>query len=181
MESEVIVEDRAVWALRKLEGKPYLVKSAVAFLETVINKESAVLEMGSGSSTIWFAERAKQVISFEDKEEWFQIVWSELKERNLTNTVIYFRNDISVLNPDDRFDICLVDGTDRKRISFTQGALSLMKPGGYIAFDNTEHKRLYREAMKAMDDLGWERQDFEGEGYGRTKHWITTIWRKPDA
>jgi len=181
MSDEVTAYDRAIRQFGELEGKPFLVKGAVDFLETVVNKESVVLEIGSGSSTIWFAERAGRVISFESDKVWFQLVWDELTAKELNNTVVYLGDDMTVLDPNDRFDICLIDGESGSRVAFTKKTLPLMKPGGYFVFDNTQHENEigYGEAIRIIDGLGWERRDFEGTGcFLSDIIWMTTIWRK---
>jgi len=45
---------------------PLLNQGTIYFLESVLTKDTEVLETGSGASTVWFAERVKNVISWED-------------------------------------------------------------------------------------------------------------------
>jgi len=50
---------------------PWLVFSAIAFLEKWVQKNMQVFEYGSGGSTLYFASKAAQVASIEHDANWF--------------------------------------------------------------------------------------------------------------
>lgn len=178
----------AVQQFKDLNGKPWLVKEAVEFLETILTKETKVLEIGSGSSTIWFAERVKSVISLDHDIFWYNLVTAELKAKGLTNVVTMWydhkvsRKVVEALGPDDQFDVILVDGGEPGcRISLVWEVLPLLKPGGYFVFDNSNH-RVYSDKLAGLSKPQFSRMDFRGLGYGTNPAhpWTTTVWFKKE-
>lgn len=169
-------------SFNRLRGMPWLVRGAVEFLEKVINKESLILEIGSGSSTIWFAEKAGHIISFEDRPRWMAIVLGALATKGIENVSLNYRQGLDVLKPDAQFDVCLIDGpavvgSYRPR---SIEVVPFVKPGGYLVFDNA-NRPTFKRVMRGINALFWDwRADFIGNGYAdnQTGAWTTTIWRK---
>lgn len=175
-----ITHNQALQAFEDLKGKPWFVKEAVAFLETIITKDLFVLEVGSGSSTVWFAERVKGVISFEESEVWYRLICDKLAEKGLNNVSIHLGKEINMFESDDFFDIGVIDGgVPGLRMLYVDKVISLLKSGGYLVFDNSDH-RVYRDEVKIIDSMDWDRKDFKGKGYGTNPAhpWMTSVWRK---
>ena len=66
---------------------PWLVKDSIKFLESILTRDSIVLETGSGNSTVWFAERVKKVISFEHDKVWYDKTKKILDMEELKKTI----------------------------------------------------------------------------------------------
>lgn len=66
-------------------GMPWMVPSAIYELDVLLTKKDYVLELGSGGSTIFFAQRCHAVISVETNDEWFEIVKNEIQKKILSN------------------------------------------------------------------------------------------------
>jgi hypothetical protein len=69
------------------DEQPWITFEAISFLKGIISDNMKVFEYGAGGSTLFFAKRAKEVISIEHDEVWFQNVSSSLEARGLCKTV----------------------------------------------------------------------------------------------
>jgi predicted O-methyltransferase YrrM len=67
------------------EATPWMCFPAVERLDTVLTAGSKVFEYGSGGSTIYFAQRAAEVVSVEHDRSWHRRVQAELERRRLAN------------------------------------------------------------------------------------------------
>ncbi len=117
--------------------KPWLTQEAVRFLDQYLSKDDAVLEFGSGRSTLYFARRCKRVVSFENDRAWYDRVAPEA--RRLGNVdyrchagPAYYEEPAEF--DDASFDLVLVDGWARERTANV--SLSKLKPGGLMVVDN---------------------------------------------
>jgi hypothetical protein len=68
-----------------VDAQPWIVFPVISILKKIVNKNYRVFEYGSGGSTIFFASRAKEVISIEHQSSWFHIVRNELHNQKFTN------------------------------------------------------------------------------------------------
>ncbi|GHT13802.1 hypothetical protein AGMMS4956_10560 [Bacteroidia bacterium] len=59
--------------------QPWIVFGAKRFLDTILKKNMSVWEYGSGSSTLYYAKRVKQVYSIENDKNWFEHIFRVLK------------------------------------------------------------------------------------------------------
>ncbi len=153
------------------EYLPWLVKDSIKFLDSIITKDSIVLETGSGNSTIWFAERVKKIISFEHNKEWNDKIKKILNAKGLKNVDLYFDPDYPIEGiPDlnNLYDVILIDG--RGRFKSVKTSLKFLKLGGFLVLDNSDNKK-YKPIVDLLDNLGWERKDF-------IETWRTTFWKK---
>lgn len=162
--------------LRELKGLPWIEPGAIELLDKVINKDSTVLEIGSGSSTIWFARKAKHVLSFEHNELWYHLVKDELKYRDLMNVDLRYEPDypkIGLPKIEGKFDIVLIDGPTEGRNSPIATAIKHIKPGGYFVLDDIQRTELYAEGLELLNKQGWQSWDFNKPGFIRH----TGIWK----
>ena len=67
------------------EAKPWIPFSAATWLEHYLQPSMKVFEYGSGGSTIFLSERARQVYSVEHDKEWHAQVSKALAQRGITN------------------------------------------------------------------------------------------------
>ena len=151
-----------------------------------MTREAEVLETGSGASTIWFAERVKNVISWEDLTPWHYAITDIIKEKELKNIIINFRPKgyakKDFLKFKKQFDLVLLDGTGgaSNRISAMRSGHKNVKPGGYLLVDDTHRQEEYGEGIEFLDNLGWEKIEFEGpDPNGEEK--MATVYRKPES
>ena len=85
---------------------PWMTFGAIDFLKQQAVKGMMVFEYGSGSSTLFWAKRVKQVYAIEHDLEWSEKVIKELDKRKLNNV------DLRFIQPEKRLDKINVDVAD---------------------------------------------------------------------
>lgn len=114
---------------------PWLVKNAVEFLNEYLKPNDKILEFGAGRSTSWFLKKGCLVTSVETSKEWFGVV----KRRNkhfISQGLLNLTTTFPEKDNSNQYDCILIDGGDRELAA--RIALSVIKPGGIIVFDNVE-------------------------------------------
>jgi len=172
-------------------AKPWIVPSAVLWLDKYLKPEMNIFEWGMGSSTVYFARHSK-IFSVEHNSQWYRKVKlyfllnglsGKLKlirpehngggdfqdpsqfcsscELNKNDTFIKYVTEITNY-PINHFDLVIVDG--RARPSCLLIAKSFVKKGGHILLDNSERKE-YERGISLLNEF--ERTDFS-DGYNKT-------------
>lgn len=133
-------------------GVPWFSFAAIDFLEQHLRPEMSVFEYGSGGSTIFFAQRVKEVVSTENHAGWVKQLRQRLDGLGIDNVEIQVREcDTSDMPdfasseylhsiPDRQFDVLVVDGADQKqrvRPACFLHAQNFVKPGGIIIVDDS--------------------------------------------
>ena len=144
-------------------------RSVLDFMASKIEEDSYVIEYGSGWSTRWFAERCRKLISIETDPKWWHKVCLHAEgvdceiEVRLTKNVARITNDI----PPQSADLILIDCYEIHRHKATLSAWPLLKPGGWILFDDAQRakhaisiKWLTLKCDKFVG-LGWQTGDIE--------------------
>ncbi len=143
------IRDRVALAVRhrRRPDEPWLTEPAVQILDSWLRRADVGLELGSGRSTLWFAERVAHLTSVEHDEAWFARISSQLRERGLRERVDYrlcldgkngaaqssYVRVISEL-ANESLDFVLVDGVARDHCALA--ALDKLKPGALLVIDN---------------------------------------------
>jgi hypothetical protein len=137
-----------------------------------------VFEYGSGNSTLWWAERSKQVTSVEDDELWYEKIKLLLKSQNVEyclekNPQKYFTMATNY------FEVLIVDGKYRREC--LNHIVNLKKIGGrggvMLIFDNSDW---YPNTVRFLQEkLGWMQIDFHGYGPINDYTWTTSIFMNP--
>ncbi|KZR67594.1 hypothetical protein PMIT1303_00504 [Prochlorococcus sp. MIT 1303] len=135
---------------------PLLTNTFINWFETQHWKDKSLLELGSGSSTLFFAKYFKEVCSLETNQDWFTRL-SEVLPLN----VEYKKVDIIMdgLNSADinSYDAILLDcGENRANIA---KVLAERSYDGIIFFDNSEW---YRHSIKILNSSGFFEIPFFG-------------------
>jgi len=141
---------------------PWLVVSAVKFIEENLNLADAIFEWGSGGSTLWFARRAKEIISVEHNIVWYKKIKDELPPNA---KYIYappdreyqegyesirlkgksFKAYASVIDSLPFFDWVIIDG--RARVACAKHAVSKFRR--FLVLDDAGRKD-YEDIIKMM-------------------------------
>jgi hypothetical protein len=117
--------------------RPWISYDAQAVLGRFLRREHAVLEFGSGMSTVWYARRAGQVVSIEDDQGWFGAVSARLEALgNVDYRFAVDRSGYTALDPDRTYDLIMIDG--RWRDDCARVAIDRLRPGGIIYLDNCD-------------------------------------------
>jgi predicted O-methyltransferase YrrM len=109
-------------------------------LAGLVPPDAAVLEFGSGNSTIWFATRFRVVYSVEHDPQWHGFVSDALRVHGLDNVRYFLHDSTSYARFEESanrlFDLIMIDGLDRAGCAVT--ALRRIKRGGTIYLDNSD-------------------------------------------
>jgi hypothetical protein len=141
---------------------PWFTYAAIAFLQKKVPQGLTVFEYGSGNSTLWWAQRATSVTTFEHDLTWF----NTFKQRVPVNVAYHhcaleYGGEYSkvISNYQDQFDVIVIDGRDR--VNCAKNAVLALKEDGVIIFDNTERAR-YQAGYTWLLEQGFKVLDFEG-------------------
>jgi hypothetical protein len=133
---------------------PWMTNDEIELLEKYINKESIVLEYGSGSSTVWFAKRVHKLFSVEHHKQWYENInnslidsqnveyyfippskeWVDYYDGSSIEFYDYINKPLEKIN---NLDLCLVDG--RARIDCCRAVIDKF-PNCIIAFHDYNHR-----------------------------------------
>ena len=179
--------------------KPWITYEAQAYLDSIEIDHCDVFEYGSGSSTIYFANRCKSVTAVEHNPAYYITLRKELDERELDNVRLlietpeliqgdaigyfvgsyeskehapgynFLRYCTSIERTGQMFDFISIDG--RARISCVQHAINRLRDGGVIMLDNSEREH-YKAGIKLLRDFN--RIDLQGAGDGG--EWMTSFF-----
>lgn len=117
---------------------PWLVFPAVDRLEQLISGRR-IFEFGSGMSTLWFAERCRQVISVESDSRWHQVVTEQCRAiQNVRIIHAPSKEDYlgAISTAGGKFDLILVDGLYRR--DCLDLARPYLSPSGLLVVDDTD-------------------------------------------
>ena len=156
---------------------PFLGTEMIEYLKKKTRQGGRVLEFGCGGSTIWFALRGCEVVSYEHSQLWADRVLELLKEYE-DSLVVGLKVDLRVrpkypiLGMEELegfFDIILVDG--RRRSECMEFYHKNVRKGGLLALDNSEVEK-WQPGVTFMDCLGWEKIKLNGfRAHSRSRVW----------
>jgi predicted O-methyltransferase YrrM len=176
----------AWWRARRGQTpeRPWIVPAAIGWLRRRIRSDWAVLELGAGRSTVWLAQRAGRVLSFEDNEFWHEAARERLAEEGLLNVELRLRavdafpREVAAL-PGSAFDLVIVDFLEAPtvtRVDCLHPAMKEVRPDGYLMLDDSDRPG-YAEADELL--AGWSRRRFVGIKDEWPEVCETTIFRRP--
>lgn len=90
MSGEIKIQDDYWVGDKCLEnGVPWVVPGAVHLLAKLMGPDDRVLDIGSGGSTVFYAQRCLEVTAVETNPAWHKLVKAELSIRGITNVGHY--------------------------------------------------------------------------------------------
>jgi hypothetical protein len=155
---------------------PWYTYPATEFLSHLDLSSFKVFEYGSGNSTLWWAERSKQVTSVEDDELWYEKIKLLLKSQNVEYCLEKNPQKYFTMATND-FEVLIVDGKYRREC--LNHIVNLKKWGGCVMliFDNSDW---YPNTVRFLQEkLGWMQIDFHGYGPINNYTWTTSIFMNP--
>jgi len=185
--------DDIIYGRQALTNKePWIVPESLEHLRGLMMPDFKVFEWGSGGSTIWFAERCKELVSVDDHKKWFDIVLGWIRERDLRNVDLKFLPgkpwhkyaDAILEYPEAHFDLVFVDGRRSVRARCIENALIRIKPGGTLLIDNSNWLDSFPSftSHSAYDIWTWDRVDYRAPDHkwlGQPNDWWTSLFTKP--
>ncbi len=87
---------------------------AIEYIDNIDFSQKSIFEFGSGNSSIYWSNKAKDVTSIEHDKLWYEKVKSSF---NANQTLLYKENneeyENSILTTDKKFDVIIIDGIRR--------------------------------------------------------------------
>lgn len=188
----LLMPNRALWQMHwdntrgplfSPKGKclPWLTYGAIDYLEQSISPKKSILEIGGGSSTLFWLNRGNEVTTIESDEVWFRKI--ELEVDKLPTKVSAKAKLIQSANCDPRpigeisgklFDVIIVDQMGDRAL-FIPWCLDHLTTQGTIVIDNSD-ARYSKEAVDYLLRQGFGELSFFGMGPANTYAWTTSIF-----
>ena len=117
---------------------PQLTFDFIEWMEEQETSDKTIVEFGSGNSTLYFSNKFKNVITYEDEPEWIEMI----KSRNIENIHINFLDYNFYKKEPDSFknaDFILIDNNPRDNNSRLYVAQALIEKINYkntLVLDN---------------------------------------------
>ncbi|WP_443936925.1 FkbM family methyltransferase [Pedobacter sp. MW01-1-1] len=162
----------------KGETLPWVTYSFIDFIKDRINTSQNIFEYGSGSSTIFYANRAASVTSVEHDKEWYEKVKST-KPKNAELIFCALQKDgeyaqkATLLNK--KFEIIIIDGRDR--VNCCKYSVNALTENGVIVLDDSE-RDVYYEAKFLLKQQGFKEISFTGISPGLFYEKATSVYYK---
>ena len=144
---------------------PWYTYPAIEYLSQFDYSELKIFEFGCGYSSAFWAERAKKVVSIEDKTDWFEKWKKEFEYQNLD---IRWRDEgegyeAAILEDGEKYDVIVIDG--KRRTECAKVAVEALADGGMIILDDSDRintSEEYVKAVKILREKGLLQVDFYG-------------------
>lgn len=156
---------------------PWYTYPAIEYLSNIDFSTKSILEYGSGNSSEYWAERAKDIVSIESDKDWYEKVSSRLKFNQtvlLKKDADEYENSIKAFGR--KFDVIIIDGIRRSECTKVIGSyLNVESPeGGLVILDNSDW---YKNSSKYLrNQLDLIEIDFHGFGPINNYTWTTSMF-----
>jgi hypothetical protein len=141
---------------------PWLTYPMIEFIQQRLDPGMKVFEFGTGGSTLWWAQRVREVITIEHDPVWHERISPQLPE-NVTSVLQTSIDDgtyaSQIRNHHKRFDIVVIDGRDR--VKCAMNSIDALTDNGIIVWDNTDRAQ-YRDGIEYLHQQGFKRIAFSG-------------------
>ena len=150
------------------EALPWYTYPAVDFLRTRDFSDKTILEFGGGQSTLWWAKRAKNVITLEEDGNWYEMLKRTIpsnaklfliSKESREKCVAEVESALKTLEI-PHYDVVIIDGLFREQM--VDIACRVVRPEGAIICDNAEGYGFY----DGFKDRRLKRVDFFGHAPG---------------
>ena len=151
---------------------PWYTYPAIEYLSQFDFSNANVFEFGAGYSSLFWAQRARTVISIESDPGWLV----RLEEGVRPNQKVWLRqarDDYvnAIREQPELFDVVIVDG--RWRHACVDAAMEKVRDDGLIVLDNSDR---YPEATRRLRDSDRFQVDFSGFGPVNNYAWTTSVF-----
>ena len=166
---------------RKMKALPWYTYPCIDFVRFQDFADCAILEFGGGQSTVFWAERARTVTTFEGDEQWFDRLKRKIPQ-NVSLTLVSMETPDrtaaeirTALGPpaDRKFDVVVIDGLFRPEM--IPIAVDHLSGRGMIICDDSEGYGIY----EGLAGSGFMRVDFHGHQPGVLLPHCTSIYFRP--
>ncbi len=162
---------------------PWYTYPSIDFLKHRSYEGKIILECGGGQSTLWWAKRARHVVSFEGDGAWYEKIKRQMPSNVDLFHVSMETKEINVSEvtrtleamPHSKYDVIVIDGLYRS--AMIPIALSRLSDDGIVICDNAEGYGFY----EGFKDSGLWRVDFFGNAPGVVLPHATSIYFRPSS
>ena len=159
---------------------PWTTYSFIDFIKERLNSSMIMFEYGSGYSTIYFAERVKQIVSIEHDQAWYEVVEKMIS----SNVNLMFKSKESVESyvnsindSNEKYDIIFIDSLFRSECCHV--SVNHLSDRGIIILDDSERNE-YQKGINSLIDTGFKKIDFWGISPGYLYRKCTSVFYRPD-
>lgn len=151
---------------------PWYTYPAIEYLKQFDLTDKTTFEWGSGNSSLFWARKAKEIVSIESHKGWLNIV----NKSKLSNQKIFLfekKDDYvrAILNQNKKFDIIVIDGKYRYECAKIAG--KCLSPGGLIILDNSDW---FPKTARTLREHNLIQVDFNGFGPINNYTWTTSLF-----
>ncbi len=176
---------RSAWARKAVTATgqplPWYTYPSIEFLKHRPYNDRTVLEFGGGQSTLWWAARAKYVVTLEGDESWYR----QIRDQMPANVSLHW---VTMNSPAENiaavqavlaevghihYDVIAIDGLYRNEL--VPLALQYLGGDGFILCDNAEGYGF----QESFQDSGLLRIDFFGNAPGVVLPHATSFYCRP--
>jgi len=130
------------------ETMPMYTYPCYEYLNSMNWEGADVFEYGTGFSTIWWKNHGANIYGVEHNKNWYEkINGKELGYITLENSIHNYPHSINIF--DKQFDVIVIDGL--VRYECVEPAVSNLKPGGIVIFDNSDWHSNTKELLDTKD------------------------------
>lgn len=158
---------------------PWFTYPAIDFLKERLNKNLTVFEYGSGNSTLFFAQRVKEIISVETNKQWYEKI--KLKLPSNAKIILYEKDksDFSyskvLYSFNKKYDLIIIDAIERNEV--LMNAINFLNEGGVIILDNSDRIE-YQNSVSELIGFHFNKIDFWGIQAAYLNKTCTTVFYK---
>lgn len=132
---------------------PWMAKGAVDYLDRILTKDQSLLELGSGASTAWYAQRVGSVVSIESDAAWAEAIVNETVAMGNVEVIYGSVGDLAPsLLKSGGFDVVIVDHNEGVDLSRCEALTHIGSSVRIVVLDDSDRKE-YVEADQLM--LKW--------------------------
>lgn len=130
------------------ETMPMYTYPCYEYLNSMDWEGADVFEYGTGFSTVWWKNHGANLYGVEHNKNWYEKINSkELGYITLENNIDNYPTTINIF--DKQFDVIVIDGI--ARYECVEPAVSNLKPGGIVIFDNSDWHSNTKELLDTKD------------------------------
>ncbi len=154
------------------EPLPWFTYPAIEYIQQLDLSDRVVFEWGSGNSSLFFADRVKQITSVESNKDWFETISKKKKDNQ---TLVYVEEGDNypdyISKTKALYDIIIIDG--KQRANCAAEAIKHIKSDGLIILDNSDRHPDISSRLRKKDLL---QVDMHGLGPVNNYTWTTTFF-----
>jgi len=152
---------------------PWYTYPAIEYLKQFDFSEKSIFEWGGGYSSLFWSERAREVVSVDNNREWVDEIEKQKKNNNL-NLIYAEKKDAylsSISRQNKKFNVIINDG--EYRFDCAKIAKRYLKDNGLVILDNSDW---FPNSAKTLRDSGLLQVDFSGFGPFNNYTWTTSLF-----